>query len=114
MNGFYKDSYKRVWGNKSINGEVVITTANNVLSVESADGIYEITLAPGTYRTEYTTNKSELIAEIQNKITISSFPIEVFLGGNHQDQKFNVVVLRLNNDKDIEDITGSFFEEYFK
>lgn len=113
MDGFYTDNYKRVWGNKSINGDVVITDTNNTLTVKTDDSTYDIALRPGTYKTEYTTNYSELIDEIKNKIAASSFPIDVFLGGYHKDQKYNAVVVRMTNDKDIIGLSGTFFDAYF-
>lgn len=113
MEGFYTDVYKRVWGNKPINGEIEITDLNNVLTIETDDGIYDITLSPGIYKTEYTTNYSELIEEIKDKINLSSFPIEAFLGGYHKDQKYNVVVVQMTNNKEILNISGTFFDEFF-
>ncbi|MGZ7444954.1 hypothetical protein [Paenibacillus sp. TH7-28] len=113
MEGFYIDSYKRVWGNKTINGEKAITDSNNVLTIEANDSTYDITLSPGSYKTEFTANDSELVDEIKNKVTLSGFPIEVLLGGYHKDEKYNVVVVRMTNGKDIINISGTFFDEYF-
>lgn len=113
MDEFFTDNYKRVWGNKTINGEIEITDQNNILTIETDDSTYDIAISPGAYATEYTRNYSGLIDEIKNKITLSSFPIEAFLGGYHKDQKYNVVVVRMTNGKDIINISGTFTNEYF-
>ena len=115
MQGYYTDDYKRVWGQKSINGDItIVTDQNDKLNIETDVSSYEIQLKPKTYKTEYTTNYSELIREIKERLASQSHPIEVSLGGFHKDQKYNVVVLRMTNDKDIKNISGSFFDSYFK
>lgn len=113
MEGFYTDNYKRVWGNRAINGDIVITDQNNLFTVETDDSTYDITISPGTYFTEYTKNYSELIDEFKSKVTLSSFPVEVSLGGYHMDQKYNTVVVKMTNGKDILNLTGSFFDQVF-
>lgn len=114
LNNFYVDDYKRVWGNASINGEIdIILGANDILNVFTDTESYTITLPPRKYTTEYTTNVSDLVEEINRQISLSPLPIEALLGGFHKDQKYNVVVLRMTNGKDIADLSGSFFDNYF-
>lgn len=113
MDNLYTDSYQRVWGNKPINGEVeIITGVNDKLVINSDGNSYEVTLPPNMYTTEYTTNTSELIDELKKQISDNLLPINVFLGGYHMDQKYNVVVVQMQNSKPISDMTGSFFDNF--
>ncbi|MDH6671985.1 hypothetical protein ACXFAU_10820 [Paenibacillus glucanolyticus] len=113
MNSFYIDDYKRVWGNQTIHGETeIITGTNDELHIFTDSDSYSLTLRPGKYHTEYTTNVSELINELKYQISISPLPVNALLGGYHKDQKYNIVVLQMTNGKDIVDITGSFFDSF--
>ncbi|GAB6930075.1 hypothetical protein JCM10914A_40580 [Paenibacillus sp. JCM 10914] len=114
MNSFYTDEYKRVWGNQTINGEVeIITGANDELNIFTDTESYTLTLRPGKYHTEYTTNVSALVDELNHQISISTLPIVALLGGYHKDEKYNIVVLQMTNGKEIVDVTGTFFDSYF-
>ena len=85
---------------------------NDVLNVLTDTESYTITLPPRKYTTEYTTNISDLVEEINHQISLS-LPIEALLGGYHKDQKYNVVVLRMTNGKDIADLSGTFYDNFF-
>lgn len=113
LEDFYIDTYNRVWGNKDIGGAVEITSTNNTLNIESSNSIYTVTIPPGTYHTEYTLNKSELIEAIADEFEYNQFPVHVYLGGNHKDAKYNSIVFRLSDGSEIQDINGSFFDEFF-
>ncbi|OIB04571.1 hypothetical protein AK95_13225 [Paenibacillus sp. LC231] len=114
MHSFYTDDYKRVWGNQTINGDVeIIMGTNDELNIFTDTESYTLTLPPGKYHTEYTTNVSELINELNHQISISPLPIQALLGGYHKDQKYNIVVLQMTNGKEIVDLTGSFFDSFF-
>lgn len=113
LEDFYIDTYKRVWGNKDIGGTVEITSSNNTLNIESSSNIYTITIPPATYHTEYTLNKSKLIEAIAEEFEYNQFPIHVYLGGNHKDVKYNSIVFHLSDGSEIQDISGSFFDEFF-
>lgn len=113
LEDFYVDTYNRVWGNKDIGGTVEVTSSNNTLNIESSSNIYTVTIPPGIYETEYTLNKSELIEVIANELEYNQFPIDVYLGGNHKDVKYNCIVFRLSDGSEIQDINGTFFDEFF-
>lgn len=112
MDNFYTDQYERVWGNKEITGEVEVTSSNNVLNIESSSHVYTITVPTGVYVTAYTLNKSELIDAIKQEIQSNSYPVDVYLGGNHKDIKYNCIVFRLSDGSEIQDINGTFFDEF--
>ncbi|MGM1044903.1 MAG: hypothetical protein ACQEXX_02015 [Bacillota bacterium] len=114
MENFYTDDYKRVWGNKKINGEIeIIAGQNDTLNIVSDGNSYTLTLPAKKYETEYTRSQSELVDELNNQISLSTLPFQALLGGYHKDQKYNVVVLRNINDQDITSITGTFFDHLF-
>lgn len=113
MENFYTDNYNRVWGNKAIGISVVITSTNNEVTIISATNEYVISIPSGVYHSQYVTGTSELIDAIKKEITTNSYPIEVFLGGNHKDIKYNSIVFRLADGSKIQDITGSFFDNFF-
>ncbi|WP_019639005.1 hypothetical protein [Paenibacillus fonticola] len=110
---FYVDPYNRVWGNKDIGGDMTVTSSNNTLNIESSSNIYTVTIPPGTYHTEYTLNKSELVEAIAEEFEHNQLPVEVYLGGNHKDVKYNSIVFRLSDGSEIQDINGTFFEAFF-
>ena len=114
MEGYYTDSYKRVWGNRNIGGNAIVNPENNEINIQIEEDHYLFHIPNGSYRTEYTTSFSELVDTIKNQISIDGYPLEVYLGGNHQDEKFNVLVFRSPENKSITTIGGSFFNDFFK
>ncbi|WP_342423191.1 hypothetical protein [Paenibacillus sp. FSL E2-0178] len=113
MENFYTDNYKRVWGNKAIGDTTVVTTSNNEITVLSGSHEYTFSIPVGTYASSYARGESELVDAIKTVIQTNSYPIEVFLGGNHKDIKYNSLVFRLSDDSEIEEIRGSFYNAFF-
>lgn len=113
MDDFYIDNYKRVWGNAHIDGDVTIHAANKTLTIQDENiQSYTISLTEGFYHTEYTKNSSELIEELNKQFRNNSLPIEALLGGYHKDEKYNTVVLRMTNERNITEISGSFCSQF--
>ncbi|OMD71235.1 hypothetical protein [Paenibacillus odorifer] len=113
MDNFYTDNYGRVWGNKAIADEVIITTSNNEITISSGNHEYTFNVPTGVYKSMYVTGTSELIEAIKTVIQNNSYPIEVFFGGNHKDVKYNSIVFRLSSGEEIQDITGTFYDHFF-
>ncbi|ASA22782.1 hypothetical protein [Paenibacillus donghaensis] len=113
MENFYTDNYGRVWGNKAIGNVSVVTTSNNEITISSGSHDYSFTIPTGTYASMYATGMSELVDTIKTVVQAQSYPIEVFLGGNHKDVKYNSIVFRLTDGAEIDNITGTFFDAFF-
>ncbi len=91
-----------------------ITIGNNELVIETGSKQYKITVPVRNYHTEFTTNQSGLINEMKQQSLVKSLPVEVMLGGIHQNAKFNVVVLRMTNSEGITGLSGSFYEQWMR
>ncbi|QWU14463.1 hypothetical protein SAMN04487895_101773 [Paenibacillus sophorae] len=113
MEGFYTDAYGRVWGNKTVDETVVITSSNNEITISSAEDTYTFSVPTGIYKSMYVTSSSELVDAIHTTIQSNSYPIDVFLGGLHNDVKYNSIVFRLSDGTEITSISGTFFDNFF-
>jgi hypothetical protein len=114
LENFYTDQYGRVWGNKAISDTTIVTASNNEITISSGVHNHTFNVPVGTYSSMYVTSTSELVVAIKSTLQSNSYPIEVHFGGNHKDTKFNSLVFNMTDGSTIDNISGSFFDAFFK
>ncbi|WP_068620005.1 hypothetical protein [Paenibacillus tuaregi] len=115
MENLYTDVYQRIWGNYNIRGRITVSSANNSLTVKSSDGgIYTISVPGGEYQTDYVLQQSDLVDVINLKLQEISAPLTAYLGSISAEEKRNDVVFQMTNASEITEMTGSFYDAFFK
>lgn len=115
-----RDRYGRLWGKQPINGTVEISESNNRLvletGIEAGTGAskrsYELIVPPGSYHTEYVQNRSELVEKLQELAQGAAIPVDFHVGGYHQDEKYNVIVLQVQGGETWTALSGTFAEAW--
>ncbi|OME54147.1 hypothetical protein BSK59_16340 [Paenibacillus odorifer] len=109
----YIDMYKRVWGNKDMKA-VTVTADNGGLTISLEQAIsFAVTLPAKTYVWDSVPRKSELVDEINSQLKSLNATVECIVGGVQKDVKYDCLVFRSTDSKNIVDVIGTFANEFF-
>lgn len=109
----YTDIYRRIWGNKDINEVKITTGIDDTLFIELEDDTHEeIVLDDATYKLTLTPRKSDIVDSINEKLSVNNI-IECYLGSVHGDTRYECLVFKSKEGKNITSVTGSFAKVYF-
>lgn len=86
------------------------TGAGTDTSTGSSKRSYELRVPPGSYHTEYVQNRSELVEKLQELAQGAALPVDFRVGGYHQDEKYNVIVLQMQGGETLTGLSGTFAE----
>lgn len=81
-------------------------------NTESSKRSYELRVPPGSYHTEYVQNRSELVEKLQELAQGAAIPVDFRVGGYHQDEKYNVIVLQMQGGETLTGLSGTFAEAW--
>ncbi len=101
----------RVWANKALNPDVLITVGVNDTLELLVDGLPKlITLAEGRYGTSHPHFTSDLPAEVNDKLIAGAVDVTARIGGIHDDRPRTVLVFEHNSNGTVEVTGGSAFD----
>jgi len=107
---------QQVWGSVELGSEVNITTDNSTFGF-SVDGLqYSLEIPAGSYMTSRNRHESELVQIMTETAEHLSLPVQFKLGGIHDDQKLNVLILEhLDKSKEyvLDEFGGSAVDTIF-
>lgn len=96
----------RVWGNRHLDPNVVITAGVNDTLELLVDGMFKsVTLAEGMYLTSHSLFTSTLPDELNVRMIVGIIAVTAKIGGIHDDKPRTVLVLEHNSGGTVE-ITG--------
>lgn len=107
---------QQAWGSVELEREVNITTDNNVFTFNVNGSTYTMEIPTGSYITSRNRHESELVQVMAKTAENLNLPIQFKLGGIHNDQKFNVLILEhLDKSKEyvLDEFGGSAVDTIF-
>ncbi|MCM3132297.1 hypothetical protein M3629_05840 [Paenibacillus polysaccharolyticus] len=107
---------QQIWGSVELGSEINIDTDNNTFAFD-VDGLrYSLAIPTGKYITSRKRHESELVQIMTKTAEQLNLPVQFRLGGIHNDQKFNVLILEhLDKDKEylLDEFGGSAVDTVF-
>ncbi|WP_145412839.1 hypothetical protein [Paenibacillus xylanexedens] len=107
---------QQVWGSLELGSKVNITTDNNTFNFSVDGSRYSLDIPTGSYMTSRNRHESELVQIMTGTAEQLSLPVQFKLGGIHDDQKLNVLILEhLDKSKEyvLDEFGGSAVDTLF-